>query len=148
MIKSSIEINRPPHDVFAYIDELDRHGEWQDAIVKARKEPSGPTRVGTRNFETRQVPGGPREFVTEIIEHDPPRRIVARGLDGPLRPTVTVMVEPLDNGSRSRVTLELELEGRGIGKVLALLAGRSARKQVPRDQARLKQILEAGSRKP
>jgi uncharacterized protein YndB with AHSA1/START domain len=142
MISNSIEIDRPPEDVFAYIDDLDRHGEWQDAIIKARKEPPSATRVGTRNFETRRVPGGPREFVSEIIEHDPPRRIVAGGLTGPLRPTLTLTIEPLDNGSRSRFTLEMDLSGRGMGKVLAFFARRSAREQVPRDQARLKEILE------
>ena len=63
MITSSIEINRKPEDVFAYVDQLERHGEWQPAIVSARKEPAGPTRVGTRNIETRRVPGGPQEFV-------------------------------------------------------------------------------------
>lgn len=142
MIRYSIDINRPPADVFAYVDELDRHGEWQDAIVSARKEPPGPTRVGTRNIETRRIPGGAREFVSEVIEHDPPRRIVARGLNGPLRPTVTVTVEPLDNGTRSRFTMQLDLKGQGIGRLFAILARRSAHRQVPRDQLRLKQILE------
>lgn len=142
MITYSTDINRSPQDVFAYVAELDRHGEWQDAIVKARKEPPGPTRIGTRNIETRKVPGGPREFTSEVIEYDPPKRMVAQGLDGPLRPTVTVMVEPLDNGARSRFTLQLDLKGYGIGKIFALMARRSAREQIPKDQARLKQILE------
>ncbi len=142
MITYSIEIDRPPHEVFAYVDELDRHSEWQDAIIKARKEPSGPTRLGTRNVETRRIPGGPREFVSEVIEHDPPRRIVAQSLNGPVRPKVTVTIEPLDNSSRSRFTLQLEVRGYGIGKIFALFARRSARAQIPRDQARLKQILE------
>lgn len=142
MIRSSIEIDRPAAEVFAYVDQLERHGEWQDAIVSARKDPSGPTRVGTRNIERRRVPGGPQEFVSEIIEHDPPRRIVARGLNGPIRPTVTVTVEPIGDGSRSRFTLELALRGIGIGRLFVLLARRSARTQIPRDQARLKAILE------
>ena len=145
MITYSTDINRSPQDVFAYVAELDRHGEWQDAIVKARKEPPGPTRIGTRNIETRKVPGGPREFTSEVIEYDPPKRMVAQGLDGPLRPTVTVVVEPLDNGARSRFTLQLDLKGYGIGKIFAVLARRSAREQIPKDQARLKQILETRS---
>ncbi len=143
MITFSVEINRPPREVFAYVDELDRHGEWQDAIISARKVPLGPTRVGTRNIEMRNVPGGPREFTSEVIEHDPPRRIVAQGLNGPIRPTVTVMVEPLDGGARSQFTLQLELRGIGIGRLFAVFARRAAVKQIPRDQARLKQILES-----
>lgn len=144
MIRSSIEINRSPNDVFAYVEELDRHGEWQDAIITARKEPPGPTRLGTHNFEMRRIPGGPREIESEIFEYEPPRRIAARGVNGPVRATVVITIEPLDGGSRSRFTLELTLAGRGIGRLFALLARRSARQQVPRDQLRLKGILEGG----
>lgn len=144
MIRSSIEINRSPRDVFAYVEELDRHGEWQDAIITARKEPPGPTRLGTHNFEMRRIPGGPREIESEIFEYEPPRRIAARGVNGPVRATVVITIEPLDGGSRSRFTLELALAGRGIGRLFALLARRSARQQVPRDQLRLKSILEGG----
>jgi uncharacterized protein YndB with AHSA1/START domain len=142
MVTSSVEINRTPEDVFAYVAELDRHGEWQEAIVSARKEPEGPTRLGTRNIEKRRVPGGAREFTTEVVEFDPPRRLMARGLDGPIRPVVRVTIHPLDGGARSRVTLDLELVGHGIGKLFALLAIRQARTQVPKDQARLKERLE------
>lgn len=144
MIRSSIEINRSPRDVFAYVEELDRHGEWQDAIITARKEPPGPTRLGTHNVEMRRIPGGPREIESEIFEYEPPRRIAARGVNGPVRATVVITIEPLDGGSRSRFTLELTLAGRGVGRLFALFARRSARQQVPRDQLRLKSILEGG----
>jgi uncharacterized protein YndB with AHSA1/START domain len=142
MITSSIEIDRRPEDVFAYINEVERHHEWQPAILSARREPAGPVRVGTRNIETRRVPGGPQEFVSEIIELDPPRRIVFQGLNGPIRPRVAVTIAPLGDGSRSRYTLELEFVGHGIGKLFAIMARREASKTVPQDQARLKAIME------
>ena len=47
-ITQTIEIDRRPEDVFAYLDDLARHGEWQDAILDATVETPGPTRVGTR----------------------------------------------------------------------------------------------------
>jgi uncharacterized membrane protein len=142
MITSSIEIGRKPEEVFTYIDEFERHKEWQSAIVNARREPAGPTVVGTRIIETRRIPGGPREFVSEIVERIPPRRIVFQGVNGPIRPRGTITIEPVGDGSRSRVTLELDLVGHGIGKLFAVMARREARKTVPRDQARLKEIME------
>jgi uncharacterized protein YndB with AHSA1/START domain len=142
MISATIEIGRRPDEVFAYVAELDRLSEWQDAIVSVRKEPAGPTRVGTRAIELRRTPVGAREIVSEIVEYDPPRRLVARGLNGPVRPTVTVTFEPVDGGTRTKFTVGLDLIGFGIGKVLVLLARRSARAHMPRENARLKTILE------
>jgi uncharacterized membrane protein len=143
-ITSSIEIARPPEEVFAYIDDLSRHGEWQTAIEQVTVETEGPTRVGSRARDRRRVPGGVREITYEITEHDPPRRASFRGVDGPVRPVGTVSVIPLD-ASRSRVMLELDFEGRGIGKLLLPLVRRDAAKHVPADQQRLKERLEAGA---
>jgi uncharacterized membrane protein len=145
VIRESIEIGRPPADVFAYLDQLERHTEWQGNLVEAKVQTEGPPRVGTRVLETRRVPGGPRDFTYEVTEHDPPRRVAFRVVDGPVRPAGTVTVEPVDDGSRSRVTLELDFEGHGLGKLFAPMARRSAAKTVPQDQARLKQRLEAGA---
>ena len=144
-IRESIEIDRTAEDVFAYLDEHERHKEWQDQIVSARVESDGPIRVGTRVIETRRMPGGERDFSYEITEHDPPRRASFRGVAGPVRPHGTVTVEPAGEG-RSRVTLELDLEGHGLlGKVLAPLALSQLRKLVPQDHQRLKERLEAGA---
>ncbi len=142
MITESTEIDRRPEDVFAYLDELDRHGEWQSSIITTRVETEGPTRVGSRAVDTRRVPGGQRAITYEVTEHDPPRKVSFRGVDGPLRPVGTVIVEPVGDGSRSRVTLELDLQGHGIGKLFAPFARRQAAKEVPHDQATLKERLE------
>jgi uncharacterized protein YndB with AHSA1/START domain len=142
MITATIQINRRPDEVFAYVADLERLSEWQDAVVSVPTEPGGPTRVGTRAIELRRTPVGTREVVSDIIEYDPPRRLVARGINGPVRPTVTVTVEPLDEGTRTKFTVELELTGFGIGKVLVLIARQSARAYVPRENAQLKAILE------
>lgn len=144
MITHSIEIDRNPEDVFGYLDQLDRHGEWQSAIVSTKIETDGPTRVGSRVVDTRKVPGGPRDIPYEVTEHDPPRKVSFRGVEGPVRPVGTVRVEPLGDGSRSRVTIELDLQGHGVGKLFAPFARRQAAKEVPQDQARLKERLESG----
>jgi uncharacterized membrane protein len=141
-IVEQIDIARSPEVVFAYLDDLDRHGEWQEQIVSTRVETEGPTRVGTRATDKRRIPGGPREFTYEITEHDPPHRSSFRGVNGMIRPVGTLTVEPLDEGARSRVTIEFDLEGHGLGMLLAPLARREARKEVPKNQAQLKERLE------
>jgi uncharacterized membrane protein len=145
-IVETVEIARSPQEVFAYVDDLSRHGEWQEQIESVEVLTEGPTRVGSRAVDTRRVPGGRRRITYEITEHDPPRKASFRGLDGPIRPRGTVTVEPLDDGARSRVTLELDLVGHGlVGKLFAPVARRDARKRIPEDQARLKERLESGA---
>jgi uncharacterized protein YndB with AHSA1/START domain len=143
-IVHSIEIARSPEDVFAYLDQLERHGEWQSQIVSTRRETDGPTRVGTRATDVRRVPIGKQSVTYEITEHEPPRRASFKGVNGPVRPVGTVRVEPIGDG-RSNLTLELDLEGHGVlGMVFAPLARSQARKLVPEDHKRLKARLESG----
>jgi uncharacterized protein YndB with AHSA1/START domain len=145
-IVETIEISRSPDDVFAYLDQLARHGEWQQSIVSTSDVTSGPVRVGTRATDLRRGPGGMKVRVTyEIVEHDPPRRTRFEGVNGPVRVAGTVTVEPVDGGAKSKVRLELEFVGRGIGKLFAPMARRQAVRLVPGDQQRLKQRLEAGA---
>jgi len=144
-IRESIEISRRPEDVFAYIDDLARHSEWQESLVSAKVVTDGPTKVGSRATEVRRMGSREQTGTYEVTEHDPPRVFAFRGIDGPVRPVGRGTVEPVGDGSSSRVTLELDFTGHGIGKLLAPLARNQARKQVPKDQQQLKQRLESGA---
>jgi uncharacterized membrane protein len=141
-IVDSIEINRTPEDVFAYYEDLAKHGEWQQQIVSVHLDTDGPTRVGSRATDKRRLPGGTREVSYEITEHDAPHKSSFRGVNGPIRPRGTVTVEPLDGGARSKLTLDFELEGKGLGVLLAPLARANARKEIPKSHQRLKELLE------
>jgi len=141
-IVDSIEINRRPEDVFAYYEDLVKHGEWQEQIVSVHLDTDGPTRVGSRATDKRRLPGGTREVSYEITEHDAPHKSSFRGVNGPIRPRGTVTVEPLDGGARSKLTLDFELEGKGLGVLLAPLARANARKEIPKSHQRLKELLE------
>ena len=84
--------------------------------------------------------------MTAEINPDPPRSWSVRGVDGPVRGNVKGTVEPLNDGARSRVTIELDLEGHGIGKLLVpLVARRQAQKELPRNMQRLKERLESAA---
>jgi uncharacterized membrane protein len=145
VIAHSIEIDRPPEDVFAYLDQLERHGEWQPEIVSAKVETDGPVAVGTRVREFRKIGGRQQDTSYEITEHDPPRKSSFRGFAGPVRPTGTVVVEPIGDGSKARVSIEFNLVGHGLGKVIAPLALMQARKSIVESHEQLKAKLEAGA---
>ena len=144
----SVEIARSQEDVFAYLDALERHAEWNPDIVSSKRETDGPTGVGTRATDVRRVPGRTQSITYEITEHDPPRKVTFNGVNGPVRPVGTVTVEPVGEGG-SKVTIELDLQGNGmLGAIIAPLARSQARKQVPEDQKRLKERLEGEAAPP
>lgn len=81
-------------------------------------------------------------MTSEVTHVDSPRTWGVRGIDGPIHATVNVMVNPLDEGRHSRVQIDLEFAGRGIGKLLVPIAARDARKEMPANLQRLKERLE------
>jgi carbon monoxide dehydrogenase subunit G len=145
-IVESIEIARRPDQVFAYAIDFSRFPEWQAGVASVRREGDGPLGVGSRAVVTRQV--GPREqpSTEEITELNPPTTWTVRGVGGPATAIARGTIGPLDDGKRSRVTIALDFEGRGIGKLLVpLIIRRQARKQLPRNEQRLKELLERGA---
>ncbi len=145
-IVESIEISRRPEDLFAYVTDPTHLPEWQDNVVSVRPEGETLPSLGSKVVVTRRV--GPREWPTtsELAELDPPTSWGVRGVDGPVRGIVKGTIEPLDNGARSRVTIALDFEGHGIGRLLVPLVVRpQARRQMPRNERRLKELLERGT---
>jgi hypothetical protein len=68
-----------------------------------------------------------------------------RGIDGPIRAIVDLTVESLTD-TRSRLTIALDFEGHGIGKLLVpLVVRRQARKEMPANLATLKQRIEGAT---
>jgi len=142
-IVSSIEIARPPEEVFAYLMDPSRLPEWQESLVSARAEGGGPPAVGSKLITTRRVGRRERTMTMEMTSISPPRSWAARGIDGPIRAIINGTVEPLDDGARSRVTIELDFEGHGLGKLLVpLVVRRQAQREMPRNVRNLKERLE------
>ena|SRR5690349_9685913 len=135
---STMEIARPPRDVFAFVTDPARFPEWQADVVSVRMLDDA------RFVTTRRIRGAERTFTQQIVRNDPPDGWAARGVDGPIRPHATVTVEPVDGGRASRVTFTLGFSGHGIGVPLLPLVRRQAARGAPISYRRLKEILEAG----
>ena len=85
-----LEINRPPADVFAYVTDLERLGEWQENLISATLESDGPIRVGSRIREIRRGPFGRRmEALVEVEEFEPPTAFALHSSSSELLPTST-----------------------------------------------------------
>jgi len=144
-IVESVEIRRRPEEVFPYVTDPSHLTEWQESLVSAGLEGAGPPDVGSRMTQTRRIGPSERTMTMEVTEYEPPRRWAFRGIDGPVRAIGKGTVEPLGEGEGSRLTIELDFEGHGIGKLLVpLVVRRQARGELPRNERKLKERLESG----
>lgn len=134
---STIEIARPPGEVYAYATDPTRFPQWQRDVVSVRL-------LGDGRFETtRRFARARRTLTQRITRDDPPHAWAAQGIDGPIRPMASVVIEALDGGTRSRVTFTLDFEGHGLGVPLLPLVRRQAARGAPVSYRKLKELLEA-----
>jgi uncharacterized protein YndB with AHSA1/START domain len=140
---ASAVVDRPAAEVFAYATDPAHFREWQQGVIDGHLDQPGPAQVGTKCLTTRRIGGANRAITSEITHIEPPRTWGVRGIDGPIRATVDVTVEPPTETS-SRLTIAVDFDGHGIGKLLVpLIIRRQAHKEMPANINALKRRVEA-----
>ena len=140
---ASTVVDRPAAEVFAYATDPARFHEWQQGVVDGHLDQPGPPQVGAKCLTTRRIGGANRTVTSEFTHIDAPRTWGVRGIDGPIRATVDLTVEPLSETS-SQLTIAVDFDGRGIGKLLVpLIVRRQAHKEMPANVEALKRRVEA-----
>jgi uncharacterized protein YndB with AHSA1/START domain len=141
-ITTTVQVDRPAQEVFAYATDPTRFREWQQGVTDGHLEAPAAPGVGTRCHTTRRIGGKDRPSVSEITHIDPPKTWGVRGTDGPIRAVVNLTVQPLSPGT-CELTISVDFTGHGIGKILVpLIVRREAGKEMPINLATLKQRLE------
>jgi carbon monoxide dehydrogenase subunit G len=138
-VTCTVDIDRPPSEVFPFVTDPSRFGEWQRGVLSGRV--AGEPAVGSTCTMTRKIGGAARQSTSQITEYEPPVRWAIRGVDGSIRAHVIVQVEPLED-ARSRVTIDLQFSSHGLGKLMAPMVVSRARKEVPVSCQNLKGLLE------
>lgn len=127
----TIEIARTPEDVFAYLTDVSNLPDWQTGVKSA-------TQREGRIEESRSMFGRELHTTFEIAEQEEPRLFTLRALNSLVPFTVRHELEPAGAGTRLTVTAEGDVPGFAAG-----LLARRAEKQIRKDFARLKEILES-----
>ncbi|MGH3627565.1 MAG: SRPBCC family protein [Sciscionella sp.] len=141
-ITTSIEVGRSAQDVFAYATDPTHFSEWQKGVTGGHMDSAGASGVGAKCLTTRRIGFANRTVIAELAHIDPPRTWGVHGVDGPIRATVDVAIEPLAD-DRSRLTITVDFTGHGVGKLLVpLIVERGARKEMPANLSTLKERLE------
>jgi carbon monoxide dehydrogenase subunit G len=139
-VAGSVEIARPPEAVFAYVADVRRRGEWQAAVQDIQVQTPDLTGAGMRVLEKRRVPGGARTFRWQVTDYQPPASWGFRGTGNAI---AQMRFTPLAQGAATMVSFEIDFEARGLAKLIAPLARRGARNEIPRDLQQLKAQLES-----
>lgn len=137
-----VEINRPAHDVFAFLADLENVPRWNYAITETRKTSPGEVGVGATYEQTRSSPTPSREHLT-IIAFEPDRHLTVEGTLARYPARLQYTVDEHDGATRLTNTVDLELTG--AARLLGGVAAGRIRSAVAENLEVLKTLLESVS---
>jgi hypothetical protein len=135
------EIARPPEEVARFAMDPGNDMRWIAALTSVRALGDGPVGPGTRVERTASFLGRRMEYVLEIVELEPERRLAMRSVRAPFPMTVEYEFDPAAVGALARIRTTGE-PGRFYATAGPLL-GAMVRRGVRRDLRKLKRVLEA-----
>jgi hypothetical protein len=140
-LEFTVEIFRPPRDVFAVVGDLENDPKWQSAVIATTKLTSGPIAKGTRFRHVMKLMNRRADLDIEFVRHDPYERYVVQCNFGPLAFGTEVRFEPTSKGTRL-VTL---VAGRpkGVLKLAAVTLSDYRRSEIEADLINLKDLMES-----
>jgi uncharacterized membrane protein len=147
-IESSIVIERPVEQVFAFLADLENAPKWQSGLTDSTKLTDGAIGVGTKFREVIRIVGRPVETVCEITAYEPGRRMQFKSNSSKvIQYTVEYSFHAVGNDTRIEATGETQLGG--LWRVIELLFAGEVKREAKAELQRLKEVLEAEpSRRP
>ncbi len=140
-VQTSVLVERPPPEVFAFISDFENNPTWQSGMVEAKFTSEGPLGVGSTYAQVAKFLGRRIESTFEVIEYEPNRMVKATSTSGAFPITFTRSVESAKGGTL--VTALIQGDASGFFKLAEPLLARLVQRSVDRDYATLKATLEA-----
>jgi uncharacterized protein YndB with AHSA1/START domain len=139
----TITVNRPASDVFDYLADTARHGEWRAGVIEIERT-SADDGLGATYRQVLAAPGGSRiDGDYRITAFERPRRLAFTMTAGPTRPEGAFeLTENPDRSTKVRFVLEVKITG--LMKLAKPIVTQELQRQVVQlDQ--VKAVLEAAS---
>jgi hypothetical protein len=135
-------IRRPREAVAEYATNWRNDLTWIGALSEVRQVTDGAFGVGSQVERVAGFLGKRIEYVNEVVELEPGKRLVMRSVKAPFPMTVVYEFEDADGGTRMRIRTRGEASG--FYKLAGPMLAAAVKRGVAGDLARLKAILEAG----
>ena len=140
-METSIVINRPLEEVFAFTANFENQPKWQSRLLEVRKTSEGPIGVGTTWRLVAKFLGQRIEFEQECTEYEPNRTYAGKSTSGPFPIYGRQTYERVEGGTRLNVTGEVQPGG--FFKLAEPLVMRLLKRMTKSDLANLKDLMEA-----
>lgn len=136
-------IDRPIEEVFAFLADGENDPKFSPRVLEITKTTDGPPGVGTVYASTVKDAGMKTQREFKLTEFDAPTRIRWAEQSKNLVTASEGGYDLVPEGNGTRVTIHNTLEGHGLGKLIAPLALRSARKGADDFGKAIKSAVEA-----
>lgn len=134
-ITETIDIDRPPAEVWAVVSDLSTHTAWRPALEEFRQLSEGPLVVGSRIREVLRWRGRRIEIEDVVTALDPPRRFSIQGGWSAADFELDLTLEPVEDGTRVRFEWPLYPKSHLLRIAAPLLGG--AMRRATQEEARL-----------
>jgi len=139
-VEESVEINRPPEEVFSYVANPENMPQWSTLVLEIREETEGQPRQGYRFTAAAKFLGRRFEMPFEVTAHEKSQRYSHRSTGGPFPTEWTLTLEETAGGTR--LTENAQGEPGGFFRLVGPLLERAGRRQMRTDLNTLKDLLE------
>jgi hypothetical protein len=140
-IEQHVEISRPASAVFAFVSDQTNAPRWQRGLMEVHRLTDGPIGVGTRYRFVRTLMGRRMSGENEYTRYEPDRSTAFTATSGGWPLEASYVVEPVGDG-RTRLTSTIALHPAGALRLLEPLLTATLRRDVKRNLASLKDVLE------
>jgi uncharacterized protein YndB with AHSA1/START domain len=141
--EATVVIDRPVEEVFAFLADGENDPKFSPRVLEIAKTTEGPPGVGTVYASTVKDAGVKTKREFKLTEFEPPTRIRWTEVSKNLVTAPEGGYNLAPEGSGTRVTIYGVLEGHGMGKLIAPMALRSARKGADDFGKAIKAAVEA-----
>ncbi len=139
-VSVAIAIDRPPATVMAFASDPMNDPAWIGGIRSVEILSPGPVGAGTIVKRVASFLGRKIDYTTEITDLEPGVRLTMTSLAGPFPLAVTYGFEPATAGTR--MTIRNTGDPKGLFRLTEPLLKAAIRRNVRRDLAALKSLLE------
>jgi len=143
-VEESTIIDRSPEEVFAFLAVRSNDAAWMGSVVESNwLDPAAPLAVGRRGRMVMKNLGRRSEYVDEVTEYEPGRRISHRTVEGPIQLNTACITEPAGGGCRMTVVAETDkFVGGPFAKLVNPIVAKIVRRGFRADLAKLKDVLQ------